>query len=258
MTDEHNSRVQIQFGATAEQYRSSASHARGRSLSRLLELVDPEPDWLVLDAATGAGHTAAALAPRVATVVAGDLTPEMLQQAVLVGRERDLLNILFVRESALALPYGDDVFDLVTCRVAAHHFPEPASFVAECARVLKPGGMLAVIDNIVPEDRRDAKWINDFERQRDPSHARCLPLGLWHRLYDRYGLRMAHEEVYDKWFDFEDWMARMNVDSTDIERLAAVLRGAPETIQRFWRPRLENGRLKLALQESILVGRLAA
>jgi ubiquinone/menaquinone biosynthesis C-methylase UbiE len=258
MSNEHDSRVQSQFGASAEQYRTSPSHARGRSLSRLLELVDPQPDWLVLDAATGAGHTAATLAPRVASVVAGDLTLEMLQQAMLVSRERKLPNILFVRESALALAYRDDVFDLITCRVAAHHFPEPGLFVAECARVLKPGGMLAVIDNIVPDDGPCAGWINDFERQRDPSHARCLSLEEWRGLYDRHGLRMAHEEVGDKWFDFEDWMRRMHVGDAAIEHLALVLLDAPAGVRDFWHPRRDNERLKLALQEAILVGRLEA
>lgn len=254
MSDDHDTRVQNQFGAAAEHYRTSATHARGRSLARLLALVDPKPAWLVLDVATGAGHTAAYLASHVDTVVAGDMTREMLEQAAVVCRDQRLENVLLVRENAQALSYRDGVFDLVTCRVAAHHFPEPERFVAQSARVLKPRGKLAVIDNIAPDDETDAKWINNFERRRDPSHARCLPLGGWQDLYTENGLRWLHGEVDSKWFDFEHWMRRMNVGDRDIEQLAAELFDAPENIQAFWQPKHENGRVKLALREAIMIG----
>lgn len=254
--DRHDSRVQHQFGASAGHYRTSASHARGESLYRLLALTSPRADWLVLDVATGAGHTAAFLAPHVDTVVAGDVTREMLQQAGIVSRKQGLPNILFVRERAQSLSCRDDVFDLVTCRVAAHHFPEPGMFVAESARVLKPNGLLALIDNIVPDDETGARWINDFERQRDPGHARCLPVAQWRDLYARNGLTVDHVEVNSKWLDFDAWMRRMNVDDAGIERLARRLFSAPDSVRKFWQPRRENGDIKLALQEAIMIGRL--
>ena len=48
--------VQQQFGANAAAYATSAVHAKGASLARLVELVKPGADWSVLDIATGAGH----------------------------------------------------------------------------------------------------------------------------------------------------------------------------------------------------------
>lgn len=256
-TNDHDARVQSQFGASAEHYRTSASHARGASLTRLRELVQPRGDWLVLDAATGAGHTAAALAPGVQSVVAGDLTREMLEQARLVCREQGRENVFFVRESAQALSYRDGAFDLVTCRVAAHHFPEPGRFVAECARVLKPGGLLAVVDNVVPDDTAAAEWINDFERRRDSSHARCLSLEHWRRLLAGHRLETVHLEVNPKWFDYADWMRRMNVPEPEIERLAGVLLDAPRAVRAFWQPVREAGRVRFALQEAIITARRA-
>lgn len=256
MTSDHDNQVQSQFGASAENYRTSASHARGRSLERLLALTAPQPQWLVLDAATGAGHTAAFLAPHVERVVAGDMTWEMLQQARIVSSEQNLSNVLLVRESARDLSYGDSVFNLVTCRVAAHHFPDPGRFVAECARVLKPGGLLVVIDNIVPDDPRSAAWMNDFERERDPSHACCLSLPQWRELFTVNGLEIVHMEVDDKWFDFAEWMRRMNVAEADIERLGENLLDAPGEVEQFWHPRRRaDGTLELALQEAIIMGR---
>src|SRR6266849_4178603 len=70
--------VQEQFGATAAHYLTSKPHAKGKSLERLVELVQPQPAWRALDVATGAGHTAYAFAPHVARVWATDITEEML------------------------------------------------------------------------------------------------------------------------------------------------------------------------------------
>jgi len=72
--------VQQQFGAHAATYVTSAVHAKGASLARVVELVAPRPDWHALDVATGAGHMALAFAPYVTRVVASDITPEMLEE----------------------------------------------------------------------------------------------------------------------------------------------------------------------------------
>ncbi|MCZ7669472.1 MAG: hypothetical protein M5U34_20985 [Chloroflexi bacterium] len=74
----HKEQVQTIFGGSADAYVSSQVHAKGDSLARLLELLTPQPDWRVLDVATGGGHTAFTLAPHVRQVVATDITPEML------------------------------------------------------------------------------------------------------------------------------------------------------------------------------------
>lgn len=255
---DHDSLIQRQFGGSAERYRTSASHARGRSLARLLELTAPQPAWSVLDIATGTGHTAAMLAPQVRRVIAGDMTMEMLQQAAIVSREQALTNIHLVQESATALAHRDQVFDLVVCRIAAHHFPDPGRFVSEAARVLKATGRLAVIDNVVPDDMAVAEWINDFERQRDPSHAQCLSVTQWQKLFRCNGLDMLYNEVNEKWFDFHEWMQRMNVSSEAAERMGRELLDAPADVLDFWQPKRIDHRIELTLQEAILVGQPSA
>ena len=62
-------RVQAQFGDKADAYTRSAVHASPSSLQQLVALVQPQPEWLVLDIATGAGHTAHALATHVEEVM---------------------------------------------------------------------------------------------------------------------------------------------------------------------------------------------
>ena len=57
--------IRSQFGAAAADYATSDVHAKGESLARIVVLTEPQPEWRVLDVATGAGHLAAAFAPHV-------------------------------------------------------------------------------------------------------------------------------------------------------------------------------------------------
>lgn len=115
--------VCAQFGANAAAYVTSAVHARGNSLTRLVELVQPQPHWQALDIATAAGHTAFTFAPHVAHVWATNITPEMLETVKQQATERNLKNVTVEYADAEDLPYPDASFDLVTCRIAPHHFP---------------------------------------------------------------------------------------------------------------------------------------
>src|SRR5262249_7155193 len=148
--DNHKSQaalVQKQFGSNAAAYATSGVHAYGESLARLVELTAPAWDWRVIDVATGAGHTAFAFSPHVAHVIASDITLEMLEQAARLAGERGLKNVETVVAPAESLPFDDASFDLVTCRLAAHHFPDPGRFVSEAYRVLKPSGSFGLVDN---------------------------------------------------------------------------------------------------------------
>nr|WP_240479569.1 class I SAM-dependent methyltransferase [Haloprofundus marisrubri] len=121
------------FGDAASAYFDSDAHRAGDDLATLAEWCTDATR--VLDVATGAGHTAGAVAAASAgDVVATDLTPEMVATAT---REFDLPGVV---ADAERLPFADDSFDAVTCRIAAHHFPDPEAFVSEVARVLEPGG----------------------------------------------------------------------------------------------------------------------
>src|SRR5512143_1259706 len=168
--DDPNKLIQQQFGPNADKYVTSTVHAEGASLQRLVELTQPHRDWLVLDVSTGAGHTALAFAPEVARVLATDLTLQMLGTAQRLANERGLANIEFKPADAHSLPFEENTFDLVTSRIALHHYTDPRKAIAEMARVCKPGGMVALVDNIVPPDKQIAGYINHFEKMRDPSH----------------------------------------------------------------------------------------
>jgi ubiquinone/menaquinone biosynthesis C-methylase UbiE len=262
----NKSLVQQQFGAHAAAYSTSVVHAKGASLGRLTELVKPQRTWRALDVATGGGHTAAAFAPLVASVVASDLTEEMLGEAATLAASKKFANMTTARADAEALPFGDASFELVTCRIAPHHFPDVPLFVAEARRVLAPDGILAVVDNIAPDqvstpgfskpDLRDAALTyNAFEKIRDPSHGRCLGMEEWSEVFQDAGFEVLHTERLPKDMEFEPWAQRMGADATTIGRLRSMLTEGSPALKAFLKPREIEGQLWFTLDEAILIGR---
>ena len=251
--------VQRRFGATAERYVQSADHAQGESLDRLLALTNPAADWRVLDIATGGGHTALALAPRVREVVATDLTRPMLEAAERFVRGKGVSNVRFQEADAGALPFEDAAFDLVTCRIAAHHFPDCAAFVKEAARVVRPSRLVAVIDNVVPDDPDADRFINGFEKLRDPSHDRAYTEREWQEFYRLAGLEIESLERFRKPRNFTKWAARMAIDmDTEPEleqKLRTMLLGATGTARESLAPQGDGAELQFHLAEILSLGR---
>src|SRR4051812_10779830 len=246
--------VQKQFGAHAAAYATSRVHAEGASLKRLVELVQPQADWQVLDVATAAGHTAFAFAPYVAHVTATDITAEMIPVAAKVAAEKGITNVSLESADAEALPYADASFDLVTCRIAPHHFPRIDLFVSEAVRVLRPGGILAVVDNVVPNDPATGDYINAFEKMRDPSHGRALSVDEWLALFVAAGLTVLHEEVVPKSMEFTPWAERMGVSAEDIAELRRRLFEAPKRVAEFFQAYETDKGPMFQIDEALILG----
>ncbi|MPZ55112.1 MAG: methyltransferase domain-containing protein [Rhizobiales bacterium] len=199
--------VKQQFGENAAFYLTHAPHAQGKSLERLVTLTEPQPDWHVLDVATGGGHVAYTFAPHVARVWATDVTEEMLAQVRGEAAKRKFGNIRTAYAKAEMLPFEDASFDLVTCRIAPHHFDSISAFLAETARVLKPDGTLAIVDNVVPAGSV-GDYVNAFERFRDPSHLRAWTVEEWQAALAQAGFAIAHGEELFKRMVLATWANR--------------------------------------------------
>ena len=132
-----------------------------------------------------------------------------------------------------SLPFPDGTFDLVTCRIAAHHFDDVRQFVADSARVLRPGGVFGLVDNISPDPSvvngdaealaKAAEVYNAFEKRRDPSHVRCLTLSEWRTLVAEAGLRERQVEVLDKPMVFGPWADQQDVPPAAKQELRETL-----------------------------------
>lgn len=100
-------------------------------------------DGRVLDVACGTGNTAIPLARRGCMVTGVDIAANLLAQA----RERaaaEGLSVVFDEGDAEQLPYADASFDAVVTMFGAMFAPRPELVAAEFARVIRPGGLLAM------------------------------------------------------------------------------------------------------------------
>ncbi len=245
----------MQFGATADLYAQSEIHAHGDSLDVLRAAVDPQPSWRVLDVACGAGHTALTFAPHVAGVIATDLTEAMLHQTVGLAAERSLGNIETLVADAEDLPIGSDAVDVVTCRLALHHFPDPGRAIAEWRRVLRADGIVALTDNVTVDDPDAAEFYNAYERLRDPSHHKVYSLGQLYRLLTGEGLAVEAACTLTKELEFEQWADRQQVTRTNRHTLRSMMRTLPAPLEPLFAPRWADGTMYFSLWEAVLVAR---
>jgi ubiquinone/menaquinone biosynthesis C-methylase UbiE len=258
MSDEIKAKVQAQFGPSSDAYATSDIHAKGESLAVLIELVQPQPDWQAVDVATGAGHTALAFAPHVARVIATDLTAQMLAKTAELAAQRGLANVETRPADAEALPFDDASFDLVTCRLAFHHFPNPRQAISEFARVLKPGGVLGFTDNIVVPDKQAAGYYNAYEKLRDPSHNWVYPLVRLQAMFEEAGLKVEATRELSKELEFHGWADRQHVSDANKEKLLEMMRHIPELLQPLFAPRWADGTMYFSLWEAVIVARRIA
>ncbi len=237
MERDSKAQAQARFGQLAQAYVASLSHASGDDLERLLTFAQPQPDWRLLDIATGGGHTALHFAPHVRQVIAADLTPRMLMAARQFIQRQSGENVAYVATDAENLAFPANRFDAITCRIAPHHFPDCFRFVQECTRVLKPGGILLIEDNTVPDDERAARYVDSFERLRDPSHHRCYAGYEWEGLFLDAGLEVeALEHIQKPGTALLDWAERQGCSPYVIEHLQVMLAQAPAAVCDWLRP----------------------
>jgi ubiquinone/menaquinone biosynthesis C-methylase UbiE len=232
--DTHKTQVQDYFSRTAENYVSSFSHRRGNDLQRLIELGEWHPDQQALDIATGGGHTAHAIASRIGQVTVSDLTPRMLQKAREYLLAQGVTNASFAVADAEQLPFTAQAYDRVTCRIAAHHFPNIGQAVKEVARVLKPGGIFLLIDCMAPGDPELDAFDNTIEKWRDSSHGRSCTAEEWQTFFKEAGLQVERMEFFRKTHQYDDWTLRSQLPATEKAALAQFILNSNPRVQSYF------------------------
>jgi SAM-dependent methyltransferase len=189
------------WSTRGQAYRESVVHREGADLDRLVEWCEPGEGVTALDVATGGGHVARRLREAGCDVVSVDPAPGM--QPTVVAR-------------AESIPFADDSFDVVACRIAAHHFEDVAAAVREMARVARD--RVVIEDNVFVSDE-----VEEAEKLRDPTHVRCYSVEEWHTFFAHAGLEVDAEEPFERRADFEAWLERVETPEDDAVRVRELL-----------------------------------
>jgi len=248
-----------QFGDTARGYATSRTHAEGGTRHLLIERLQPVMDETLLDVACGAGGMTLAAAPYVARAIGLDPAPEMLAALRLGARRAELTNVEAVLGDVHRLPLRDRAVQLVSVRMAPHHFHDPALAVREMARVLARGGRLGIADGTVPDaDPEMDAFVNRLDVLHDPTTVRNYAPREWRAFYERAGLRV--DSVEEEAFDLaegrllSEWIGRSLGSSAVFDECRRMLLGASPAIRRALRVQAEGEDVRFDLPKVVIVG----
>jgi ubiquinone/menaquinone biosynthesis C-methylase UbiE len=245
--------VARQFDRMSHAYAQSDAHARGDDLATMLNFLEPTLEMNVLDVATGAGHTAVAIAPRVREVVAIDIAPAMLRRTQELAADRGVGNVLTELMDVESMRFPEACFDAITCRIAPHHFIDIDLALREIARVLRPGGVFVVEDSIVPEDPDLDRFFNNLERVRDATHVRSLTSPEWTAKLKAAGLISTRRAVCRKTQDVRQWIARAGLDEAGAGRVYDAFNRASDAAVECFAIALSGGRAVTFTDDKIVI-----
>lgn len=105
-------------------------------------------EWVVADLGCGTGNVAEILAPVVKEVIAVDQSGPMLDAARKRLGEITAKRVRFVESDLEHLPLADASVDAAICVLVLHHIEDPSLVIAEMKRIVRPGGVVLVVDMI--------------------------------------------------------------------------------------------------------------
>ncbi|MES2255678.1 MAG: class I SAM-dependent methyltransferase [Pseudomonadota bacterium] len=231
MNKAHDAMVADQFGPRANAYVESAVHARGEDLAALEAVVKTAAPVRALDMGSGGGHVAYLMARHAKSVVAVDLSAEMLAAVTETAKSKGLANIETHRASVDRLPFADGSFDLVVSRYSAHHWHNFDGGLREARRVARPGAPVVLMDVFTPGVALLDTHLQSVELLRDTSHVRNYTMAEWSEALARAGLTLKSARTWRLHLEFESWIARMRTPEVFTAAIRALQAGAPKDVR---------------------------
>jgi len=243
-----------QFGKQAEVYSKANIFVDGFHLSRIVERSGVKKKKKILDIATGSGFLALEFAKKGNFVVGCDITREMLLHAREKEKTFGLTNLDLLLCDVESLPFPDRAFDIVSCRFAFHHFPNPEKALREMKRVC--GESIVLVDGVSSQDCEKSRFHNEIEKMRDPSHVRIYALSQIQKMFLDIGAEIKDISHWDIPQDFEEWMKRAGTDEAKTGTVRRLMMESLADDSTGLRVRLENGRLGFAYDTIILIAKV--
>ena len=188
----------------------------------------------MLDMGCGAGHASFTAAGQVAEVTAYDLSSQMLEVVAAAAKEKGFSNIVTQQGYAETLPFADASFDVVISRYSAHHWHDVGQELREVKRVLKPGGVIIVMDVMSPGHPVRDVWLQTVEALRDTSHVRNYSSGEWLTLATEAGL-VVNQLLTDRLpLEFSSWVARMRTPEPLVEAIRLYQQSASAEVKAYF------------------------
>ena len=223
----------------------------------IIKALDIKSNDVVLDIASGTGEPALSIAAiaKNGQVYATDLSEEMLSIARTYADERDISNIEFKAANVSDLPFTNNFFDEISCRMGFMFFPDMQLAANEMFRVCKNGGKVAICVWAAPEKNDWSTTMTKalskhIEMPKPPADApgmfRCAEPGFIKKLFKNTGFKNVKEETISGKIDFETsqnyWLNRTEMSETTISLLNKV---DEVTINKIKKDLLEDCNSKL-------------
>ncbi|MDD9934007.1 MAG: methyltransferase domain-containing protein [Myxococcales bacterium] len=253
MSDDHIDRIREQFTRTADVYARLMQATQERGLKGLVKLAGAGAQDHVLDVACGPGFLTMTFATHCAQVTGFDATDAFLELAREEAKRRGLTNIAFEHGNAERLPYDDASFDVVSCRAAYHHFPDPARLLAEMKRVLKSDGRMVIADMLGSEDPERARQHDRLERLCDPTHVRAIPAPELERLFRDAKLTLVHDIRGTLDYELMEWMSHGAPEEPVREQIVALMESWAGTDAADLQVRREDSSLRFTHRTAAFV-----
>jgi ubiquinone/menaquinone biosynthesis C-methylase UbiE len=254
---QHNEVVKESFTAQAAMFAENPWVTNEERIRRLVAAARLKGTERVLDVACGPGYIAEAFARSAREAIGVDLTAAMLAIAEERTKERGVSNVSFRLGDVQKLPFEEEEFNVVVSRLALHHMPEPGRVVNEMARVCRVEGIVLVEDIYGSEHPERAVYQDHWEKLRDPSHVRTLPMSEHMRLFREAGLETEQVQTFqDLCPEVERWLATTKAPpeaAAEVRRLLEEDRRRDLSGTRPFHD--ERGRLHFHARTVILTGR---
>jgi ubiquinone/menaquinone biosynthesis C-methylase UbiE len=222
MSFDHNELIIDQFTKQAIPFTKKAARYIDETFEKILSVVNVDESDVILDVACGSGLISIEFAKISSQVTGIDITPAMIQQAILLQQKNMLDNIKWdIHDISENLPYPTGSFSIVASRFSFHHLLNPLSVLNEMNRVCAVGGQIVVIDTTPPPDKVD--MFNRVEKLRDPSHVKALTVLEFEDLFKKAGLPVKRKAFYRMNFELEEHLLASFPNPEDVNKIRQLL-----------------------------------